>query len=299
MSLVAPSTHRVSLGLRYMAASALFFSLMTLFVKLAGARLPTMEIVFGRSLVMAAVTLALIRREGLSPWGHHRPLLFARGVVGVAALSLLYFALPRIPLGDATAIFYMAPVWTALAAIPVLGERTARLVVARMGASLVGVVLIAKPSALFGHLGALDGLAVAAALVASMLSGFVYTLVRKLRETDAPTVIIFCLSWVGVAAALPFAGSWVWPVGMEWAWLLGAGASTLLGQIALTRGLHLEEAGRAMSVGYLQVVFAFAWGALVFGHFPDLWSLLGTALIVGSVVLVMRRGAGKQPPEGE
>jgi drug/metabolite transporter (DMT)-like permease len=169
-----------------------------------------------------------------------------------------------------------------------------------MAASLLGVVLIAKPSALFGGLGALDGLAVAAALFSAMLSGAVYTLVRKLRATDTPTVIIFYLSWIGVAASLPFAGTWVWPEGLEWAWLLGAGVSTLLGQIALTRGLHLEKAGRAMSVGYLQVVFAFAWGALVFGTVPDLWSALGAALIVGSVLLVMReRSVGEQPPPAE
>jgi drug/metabolite transporter (DMT)-like permease len=286
-----------------MAASALCFSLMSLFVKLAGARLPTMEVVFGRSLFMAAVTLALVRREGHAPLGWNRPLLLTRAVVGTASLSLLYFALPRIPLGDATAIFFMAPIWTALAAVPVLGERTARVVAVGMGASLVGVVLIAKPSVLFGRAGALDGPAVAAALASSMLSGFVYAVVRKLRETDAPNVIILYLSAVGVAASLPFAGGWVWPEGAEWLWLLGAGAVTLLGQIALTRGLHLEKAGRAVSVGYLQVVFAFGWGALFLGHLPDAWSLLGAALIVGSVLLVMRRGggtaAGDQPPDRE
>lgn len=299
MPVAARPARAVSPGLRYIAASALCFSLMSLFVKLAGARLPTMEIVFGRSLFMAVVTYGLVRRAGLAPLGRNRPLLLARGVVGVAALSLLYFALPRIPLGDATAIFFMAPVWTALAAVPVLGERTARLVVAGMGASLAGVVLIAKPSALFGSFVALDGLAVAAALTASMLSGFVYTVVRKLRETDAPDVIILYLSVIGVLGALPFAGGWVWPAGLEWLWLLGAGGATQLGQLALTRGLHLEEAGRAMSVGYLQVVFAFAWGALVFGTVPDAWSLLGAALIVASVLAVMRRGAGERPAESE
>src|SRR5690606_19614763 len=144
-----------------------------------------------------------------------------------------------------------------------------------------------------------DRLAVAAVLVASIFSGFVYTVVRKLRETDAPNVIILYLSAVGVVGALPFAGNWVWPEGADWLWLLGAGATTQFGQIALTRGLHLERAGRAMSVGYLQVVFAFVWGALVFGTIPDAASLLGAALIVASVLLVMQRGVGEQPVERE
>jgi drug/metabolite transporter (DMT)-like permease len=278
-----------------MAASALAFSLMNLFVKLAGAHLPTMEIVFARSLFMTVATAVLVRRAGQALAGRNRPLLVVRGVVGVAALSLFYFALTRLPLGDATALFYITPLWTALAAVPVLRERPAGLVLAGMGVSLAGVVLIAKPSLLFGRAGALDGLGVAAMLAASLVSGVVYTVVRKLRETDTPHVIIFWLSWIGVAAALPFAGGWVWPRGADWLWLLGTGTSALLAQIALTHGLHLETAGRALSVGYLQVVFAFVWGALVFGTLPDAWGLLGAALIVASVLTVMRRDAGTPP----
>jgi drug/metabolite transporter (DMT)-like permease len=248
-----------------------------------------MEIVFARSVLMAAMIYALLRRAGLAPLGHNRTLLFARGVIGVAALSLFYFAIPRIPLGDATALFYMAPIWTALSAAFVLRERTAGLVLVGMAVSLVGVVLISEPSFLFGSLDALDGVAVLAVVAASMLSGLVYTIVRKLRATDAPDVIIFYLSWIGVVGALPFAGNWVMPTGWAWLWLLGAGVSTLVGQLCLTRGLHLEKAGRAISVGYLQVVFAFVWGALVFGTVPDLQSLAGAVLIVGSVLLIARR----------
>ena len=274
-----------------MAASALFFSVMALCVKLASrGGVPTLEIVFARSLVMTAVTYGMLRRAGVSPLGANRWLLLSRGVIGVAALSLFYFAIGRLPLGDATAIFYVAPVWTALSAVFILRERTARLVVAGMAVSLVGVALTAKPTFLFGDgLASLDGLAVLAALAASVLSGVVYTIVRKLRETDGPLVIIFYLSWVGVVAPLPAAGSWVLPSGWTWAWLLGAGLATQLGQIALTKGLHLEKAGRATTVGYLQVAFAFAWGVLVFGTVPDGLSLVGAALICASVLLVAKR----------
>ena len=263
---------------------------MSLLAKLAGARIPTMEVVFVRSIMMTASTLVLLKWKGISPAGKDKRTLFLRAVVGVAALSLFYFALPRIPLGDATALFYMTPIWTALIASVVLKERTARLVFLGMGISLLGVVMIARPTFLFGSgISELDTIAVLAAVGASMLSGFVYVLVRKLRVSDAPLVIIFWLSWVGIVGTMPFlALGWVWPTTVEWLYLIGVGITTLIAQIFLTLGLHMEAAGRAMSIGYLQVVFAFIWGAMVFGTIPDLWSLLGAAVIVGSVLLIAR-----------
>lgn len=291
MPATAPPTglRAIPLGLRYMAGAALFFSLMTLFVKLAGRTIPSMELVFARSLFVGVVMAGLLRRDGSSFMGVNRKLLILRGVVGATALSLFYFAITRLPLGDVTAIFYTTPVWTALTAALLLRERTAGLVFAGMSVSLVGVVAIAKPTFLFAGFDALDPLGIGAAMTAAVLSGLAYTAVRQLRTTDAPNVIILYLSWIGALGALPFAASWVWPSGIEWLWLLGVSVSTLLAQICLTKGLHLEQAGRAISVGYLQVVFAFIWGALVFGDLPDALSLVGAAAIVGSVLLIARR----------
>lgn len=291
MPTTAPPTglRAIPLGLRYMAGAAFFFSLMALFVKLAGRTIPTMEIVFSRSLFVAVVMVGLLRRAGTPMSGRNRGLLVVRGVVGATALSLFYFAIPRLPLGDVTAIFYTTPIWTALTAALLLRERTAGLVFAGMGVSLLGVLAIAKPSFLLAGFDGLDPLGVGAAMTAAVLSGLVYTVVRKLRSTDAPNVIIFYLSGIGAVGSLPFAGNWVWPSGIEWVWLLGVSVTTLLAQICLTLGLHLEQAGRAISIGYLQVVFAFVWGALVFGDLPDALSLLGAAAIVGSVLLIARR----------
>lgn len=273
-----------------MAASAFLFSVMALCVKLASATIPTMQIVFARSLIMVGMSVWMLRRAQISLWGTRKGLLMARAISGMTGLSLLYYAIGQIPLGDATAIFYMAPIWTALSAAFILRERTAGLVIGGMAISLIGVVLTSKPTFLFGDsTSALNGLAVLAVLGASVGSGVAYTLVRKLRETDHPLVIIFYLSWVGVVVAMPFAGNWVWPTGWAWLWLLGAGLATQIAQIAMTRGLHLESAGRATTVGYLQVAFAFGWGVLVFDTIPDWLSILGAVMICASVLLVAKR----------
>ena len=65
---------RISRGLRYMATGALFFSVMSLLVKLVGQRLPTQEIVLARSLIMALICYVSMRRRGISPLGQRRGL---------------------------------------------------------------------------------------------------------------------------------------------------------------------------------------------------------------------------------
>lgn len=278
-------------GVLFMLASALGFSVMSLCVKLASDEIPTMELVFARSTFMAAITFAALRRSGAGVLGNDRRTLLARGLVGATALSLLYFGLSRLPLGDSVTIHYTAPVWTALSAAFLLGERLRPLVLAGAALSLVGVAFVAQPTFLFGAaLDPLDGWGVAAVMGGSVLSGLAYTFVRKLRATDNAMTIIFYLSWIGMAMSLPFAlGGWVMPSAAGWALLFGIGLATHVGQVCLTKGIHLLEAGTATAIGYVQVVFAFVWGVLVFGDPLDALSIGGAVLVVSSVLLIARR----------
>ena len=284
------ATRSVPAGAWYMVIAAAAFSGMNALVKAVSVELPTMEIVFGRTVLMGAFTLWMLRRAGVSPIGTNHRLLFARGAIGATALSLLYFALGRIPLGDATTVHYTAPIWTVLTAAFFLRERIGPWVVGGTAVSLAGVVMIAQPQFLFGGSG-LDPLAVGAAVGASVLAGSVYTIVRKLRETDHPLVIVLSLAWVGAIGSLPFAlfGGWTWPSPGAWALLLGIGLTTQVGQIYLTKSLHALPAGQATAIGYVQIVFAFGLGVVFFGTVPNGWSVGGALLVLLSVLLLARR----------
>jgi drug/metabolite transporter (DMT)-like permease len=270
-----------------MAGSALFFSVMSMLVKVAAERgLPPMEIVLVRCAVMTVFTAGLARAAGVSIAGNARRTLFGRGLVGATALSLFYFALGRLPLGDATALHYTAPMWTAALAGPLLGERAGRPLLGALLLSGAGVVLVTRPAFVFGG-AALDTWGVAAALGGAILSGLAYVSVRRLRDTDHPLTVVFWLSWVGVAIALPFAAlEWVRPAPVDWLILVAVGLTTQVAQVLMTRGLHLETAGRAVGVGYLQVVFAFGWGWLIFGAEPTAIGLVGAAFVVVSTLLL-------------
>lgn len=277
-----------------MIAGAFFFSLMSLGVKTAGQRIPSQEIVLVRGILNVLITYAMLRRAGVYIWGSRPGVLLLRGLLGFAALSCFYYALVHLPLADATVLQYTNPVWTALLAGWLLGERVRPREAALVLASLLGVVLIARPSFVFGGVPRLDLLAVAVALAGSMFSASAYITIRKLGRTEHPLVIVFYFTLVTVPAAIPgVLLAAVWPTPFEWGVLLAIGLSAQAGQVYLTRGLQLEPAGRATAVGYLQIVFAAAWGAAFFLEMPDAWTVAGAAVILASTLILVR--AQKRP----
>ena len=286
----------LSPGLRYMALSALFFSLMSLFVKIAGRTFPTMELVFARALVVSTLALVDIRRRRASLRSPEWRLLTLRGFVGLAALTCFYFAVVHLPLAEVTVIHFTNPVFTAIIAAVFLAEGLRRREVALTLFSLAGVVLVVRPSAMLAGDDGLYRLAVAAALAGAILAAVAYSLVRRLRREDA-MVIVFYFAAVSVVAALPLmAPVFVTPRGWEWLTLLGVGVATFLGQLFMTLGLQRERAARATAVGYLQIVFAAGWGILFFGEVPRLTTLAGAVVIVGSTLLLAR--LREHPPAG-
>jgi drug/metabolite transporter (DMT)-like permease len=203
-------------------------------------------------------------------------------VLGFTALSCFYFALTRLTLADATVLQFTSPVFTAMLAAVALGERLEWKSAALILLSLVGVSLVARPAFLFGSLAApLDPLAVVVTLTGAMLSAGAYVTVRRLNATEDPLVIVFYFATFSMVASVPIvAPHAAMPHGAEWLVLLGVGLTTMAAQVALTNALRLEEAARAIPVGYLQIVFATLWGVLFFREYPDALGLLGAAMVV-------------------
>jgi len=272
----------IPLGVRFMLGSALAFSVMSALVKYAGARLASQELVFARSVVAIAISVALLRRAGVHTLGTRRWLLLARGIWGYAALSCGFYAMTMLPLAEATMIQYLHPVFTAMLAAVVLGERADRSLAASVLLGSAGVLLVTRPSFLFDAGGvALHPLGVAAALGGALLTAVAYVGVRELARTEHPLVIVLWFPLVSLPASLPATvASGVWPRGFEWLVLLGVGVFAQIGQVCLTRGLALEPAGRAMAISYVQIAFATLWGVLFFGEVPGVATLLGSLLVI-------------------
>jgi drug/metabolite transporter (DMT)-like permease len=285
-------------GLRLMIASAFFFSVMSLMVKLGGQTMPSQMLVFARAAVALIMSYAELRWRGISPRGNHPGPLVARGVLGFFGLTCFYWSVTHLPLSEATVIQHLSPLLTTLLAGLFLRERVGPRELLALCVSLVGVALIARPAFIFGQQAVRhDPVVIAVALLAVVVSSCAYTMVRSLKGKEDPLVVVFYFPLVATPlAVVPAVMVWRWPLWWEWLILIGIGVFTQLAQLCMTRGLHLESAARAMSMNYLQIVFAFGWGILLLHERPDLWALAGTALILSSALVVARRGAALATP---
>lgn len=273
-----------------MVLAAFFFSVMSLLVKLVGERLPSQEVVFVRAAVSLAFAYVLVRRAKPGNWGNRKGLLVWRGLMGFAALSCFFYAIIHLPLADATVIQYTNPVFTAWLGWLLLDESLSPSEAVLSGAGLLGVLLIARPTLIFGGAARLDPLAVAVGVAGALFSAAAYVSVRRLSRTEHPMIIVFYFTLVTVPASLPgLALHAVMPTLHELGLLIGVGVAAVLGQVYLTRGLQNERAGRATAIGYVQIVFAAIWGVLVFHDYPDQLSLAGAALVLVSVIVLARR----------
>ena len=297
--LAPPETPSEPTGVVDMLLSALFFSVMSLLVKLASERIPTVEIVLVRSLVSLVLSAWFLRRAGTS-WKGNRPgLLALRGIFGLMGLVCFFRAIALLDLAEVTVLHYTNPLWTTVIAAIALGEALRRRHAVALLCALAGVVLVARPAFLFGDASGgapLSTEGIAFALAGAFFAAAAYVTVRKLGRSESPLVVVLYFPLVAVPVIAPFAiARWVWPTPLEWTVLLGVGIATQIAQIFLTRGLHRLPAGRATTIGTTQVVFATMWGWLVFGVLPDALAMAGAVLIVAGV-LAARRGAPAGSP---
>ena len=266
-----------------MVISAAGFALMGALVKSAGqSSLPVMQIIAARALVSLILSYADIKRLGVSVWGHNKPLLFARGLVGFLALLCVYYSLVHLPLAEATLLQYTHPMFTLLIALLALGEGIRRNTITCLALSLIGLLLIVSPSLILGSpQQSLASLPIAIALLGALGSAVAYVIVRKLAATEHSSVIIFYFPLVCLPATAALGWrEFVWPTGIECLILLGVGVFTQIGQLGLTKGLALHNAGIVVAFSYVQVPMAVVLGILFFEETPTLWVLAGGLCIL-------------------
>jgi drug/metabolite transporter (DMT)-like permease len=243
--------------------------------------LPILQIVWARLTLGAVITLPFAARhsKALRP---DRPILhlFRAGFL-MAATFLFFSALKFLPIADALAIFFVQPlVLTSLSPF-VLNERVSARRWAAVAVGFVGTLIIIRPG-----LGAFNpGSWLALGSGTSLALYFLLT--RKISGSAPAIVTTFQTNAIGgvIASAMVW---WVWqaPSPTEWALFVALAGIANLGHWLIVRAYDHAEASLLAPLAYTEMVTSTIFGLIFFGDFPDFWTFVGVAILIGCAIFI-------------
>ena len=255
--------------------------------KFLALQVPIIMVLWGRYFFHTVITFSAygLKTRSLQFLRARKPgLQFVRAGALFGATFFMYQAITRMPLGDAAAIQFLAPVLvTALSGL-LLGEQVGPRRWAAVACGFIGVLLVARPGS--GVLGwnALLPLATAVLLAIYMM------MTRIIRNQDDPAATTFYSTALGaLILSVLVIFNWETPSQLQWGLMIAMGAAGAVGHYMLVKAFHTAEASMLAPFTYAQVLAAIIWGLLLFGDVPSLWTISGAGVVISSGLYVWYR----------
>ena len=291
-----PERAQPAVGIALKLTSTVVFTLMATLVKLASADYPIGEIVFFRSFFALIPVLLWVAARGRFPEALHTGIVhrhFFRSLTGAGAMFCGFTALSLLPIADATAIGYAAPLMTVVLAVIFLGEKVRIYRWSAVAVGFVGVLVILSDYVGPEASGAKQASALGAvvAVAGAFLGAAASTQVRAMVRTEAASTIVVYFSLFTAVVGLgsiPFT-PWSMPGPVDAAMLVGAGIFGGIGQVTMTQSFRHADASLIAPFDYTSMIWALIVSLLVFSTWPSGIMLLGTAIVISAGLFVIYR----------
>lgn len=272
----------------WMGVAILSFTLMAVAGRAVQAELDSFELMFWRSLIGFVIVLAvvLLGGPGLRAMRPARPgQHLLRNLAHFAGQNLWFYGIMVIPLAQLVALEFTMPIWVALLAPLVLGERLTRhrLGVAALG--FVGVLVVAQPGLQPLNAGHAAGALAAVGFALNLL------ITRRIMRHDGVLVVLFWMTLMQLALGLAFSlpGGFTWPSAGMTPWLVILGLTGLSAHYALTSALGHAPATLVAPMEFARLPLIALVGVLLYGEALDPLVLLGAAVIFWANWLNLRK----------
>lgn len=280
----AGGRHPVVRAACWMGGALASFVGMAIAARELSAAIGTFEILFFRSAIGLVVIAMLLRRYGWRQARSARPVLhLLRNGAHFAGQYGWFYAISLIPLAEVFAIEFTVPIWTALLAALLLGERITGARLAAIAVGIAGIVLILRPGV------AIVQPAAVAALLSAVAYGLSHTLTKKLVGSDRPLTILFYMTVIqlplGLIGALPH---WVWPAPAMWPWLAVVGLTALSAHYCMMRAMALADVTVVVPMDFMRLPLIALLGFMLYGERLEWFLFAGAALIVGANLINLR-----------
>ncbi|MBK1866819.1 EamA family transporter [Aestuariivirga sp. YIM B02566] len=192
-----------------------------------------------------------------------------------------------VPLATATTIMFLAPILVTVLSVPLLKEHVGPRRWFGVLVGFVGALIVVRPWE--SH----AGLFISGALfllIAALLNASYQITTRKVRLFDEPLTSMFYTSVIGALVTTVFVPwHWQWPEATDWLLLIGTGLLGGIGHLFLIRAFRQAPASVVAPFSYSSLIWAALFGWLFFAEWPEYWTWLGAALIIGSGLYIFHR----------
>ncbi|MEM7073030.1 MAG: DMT family transporter [Pseudomonadota bacterium] len=284
-----------SRAILWMVLATILFATVTVLVRLISSDMPAAQAGFIRYVIGTILLLPFIlpmmhqmvnkNTSGKRGFDRRTMVLFSlRGILHGGAVILWFYAIAHIPIGEVTALGFTAPVYITIGAALFLGEKLAIRRISAVCCAFVGMMAIIRPG--FQEIGPGH----IAQLIAAPLFAASYLIARTLTVQARSVVIVGWLSIFVTAAMTPFALIvWQPPIVSDIAWLGVVAVLATFGHFALTQCFRAAPLAVSQPASFLQLVWAIAAGAILFGEMIDPFVVLGGGIIIASVSYITWR----------
>ena len=276
----------------WMLFASLNFALLNTLVKYLSTEFSLSQIIFFRSFFAIVFILPWLLNAGLlSLKTKSYKLQLARSTVALAAMYLWFFSISKIPLAEATAINFTAPIFGALFAIIFLKEKIKKRRFIAIIFSILGALIIIKPG--FNEI----NIYILIAVLASLLMGLAAIFIKKLSMVDHPNAVVFYMPAIlSIFSLIPCFIYWKTPSFYEWFLLVSTGLTATLAHQGITRAFAKSEATYVLIFDYLRLPFTALFAFYIFLETPTISIFLGSLIIFISSIYIINREkvAGKK-----
>lgn len=247
--------------------------------KILTAEMPVMQVAWARFFFLfVAISPVLLRTRLTKLLQTRNPKLqFARGVLQLPANICFLMALSYLPLADAIAVAFSAPLFIVAFSAVFLGEQVDWQRWAAVGLGMVGVLIIIRPG--FGE----AHWALVLPLITAIVFAMFQVMTRILGRTDSSLTTLFYSNFVGLIGTsliLPFV--WDSPAMDGWLLMMALGLLAAIGHFLMIEAFSTAPASTLAPFTYVELVWATLVGFLIFGDLPGPFVVAGALIVVAA-----------------
>ncbi|MBI4184230.1 MAG: DMT family transporter [Proteobacteria bacterium] len=284
----ASSREEIRRGIALMVVNVFIFAVVNALIKWQVVLYPVTEIIFFRCLFALIPCAVMVMASG--GWSSLRTRRFGahvgRGALHVLSLSCMFLAFRLMPLADAVAVAYAAPLFYTMLSIPFLGERVGIHRWSAVAFGFVGVLIMVRPGTGVIEAGALF------ALLNAFFASLVSLNIRRMTLTETTVVVVtYQLLAMALLTSLTLPFAWVTPSLLDGAIMVLIGLLAGGGQFLLTQAYRYLPAAVGAPFHYTSLIWATLFGFVFWDEVPTAALLTGAAIVIASGLYIAYREA--------